>query len=100
MAHTEIQGNVIGQIWRAQEAAKEIVYFLVEGEENWFRIEYTGSLMLERANYMADKLRGLSKFGAGVEVGVNYDTLTVGEPPGQPTRTFNLVYYIQVPDTN
>ena len=41
MAHNEIEGNVIGEVWRAQETAKEISYFLVKGEENWFSIEYT-----------------------------------------------------------
>ena len=55
MAHNEIEGNVIGEVWREQETAKEISYFLVKGEENWFSIEYTGELMLERANYMADR---------------------------------------------
>jgi len=29
--HNEIQGDVIGEVWRAQEGAKEITYFLVRG---------------------------------------------------------------------
>ena len=56
MVHNEIQGDVIGEVWRAQEAAKEIVYFRTSGEDRWFRIEYTGALMLERAAFMAEKL--------------------------------------------
>jgi len=96
MAHNEIEGNVISEVWRAQEAAKEITYFIIQGQANWFRIEYTGDLMLERANYMATKLKAAAASGGGVEVGVDYDTLTVGEPPGLPMRTFNLVKYIQI----
>lgn len=96
MAHNEIQGNVIGEVWRGQETAKEITYFLVKGEKNWFRIEYTGALMLERANYMAEKLINAAQGGSSVEVGVDWDTLTVGEPPNLPLRTFNLVKYIQI----
>ena len=96
MAHNEIEGNVIGQIWRAQEAAKEITYFLVQGEQNWYRIEYTGDLMLERANYMAERLKAAAAGGGGIEVGVDWDELTVGEPPNLPMRTFNLVKYIQI----
>lgn len=96
MAHNEVQGNVIGDVWRAQEAAKEITYFLVQGESNWFRIEYTGELMLERANYLAEKLKLAAQGGSSIEVGVDYDTLTVGEPPNLPLRTFNLVKYIQI----
>ncbi len=96
MAHNEIQGDVIGEIWRAQEMAKEITYFLVKGEKNWFRIEYTGELMLERANYMAEKLKTAAQGSSSIEVGVDYDTLEVGEPPNLPLRTFNLVKYIQV----
>jgi len=46
--------------------------------------------MVERAEYMAEKLKN-----AGL-VGVDYDTLTVGEPPNLPLRTFNLVKYIQI----
>jgi hypothetical protein len=90
MAHNEFEGNVIGEVWRAQESGKEITYFLAQGEANWFRIEYSGDRMLDRANWMADRLKN-----AG-QVGVDYDTLTVGEPPNLPTRTFNLVKYIQV----
>ncbi len=96
MAHNEVQGDVIGEVWRAQEAAKEITYFLVKGEQNWFRIEYKGELMLERANYMAEKLKDAAQGGSSIEVGVDYDTLTVGEPPNLPLRTFNLVKYIQI----
>ena len=90
MAHNEYQGNQIGEIWRAQESGKEITYFMAQGEANWFRIEYSGDRMLDRANWMADRLQN-----AG-QVGVDYDTLTVGEPPNLPERTFNLVKYIQV----
>ncbi len=96
MAHNEIEGNVIGEVWRAQETAKEITYFLVKGEKNWFRIEYTGELMLERANYMADKLKAAAQGGSSIEVGVDWDALTVGEPPNLPMRHFNLVKYIQI----
>ena len=96
MAHNELEGNVIGEVWRAQEAAKEITYFTVQGQANWFRIEYMGDLMLARANYMADKLKAASAGGGGIEVGVDFDTLTVGEPPHLPLRTFNLVKYIQI----
>ena len=97
MAHNEIEGNVISEVWRAQETAKEITYFIIQGQKNWFRIEYTGDLMLERANYMADKLKAAAAAAAGgIEVGVDYDTLTVGEPPNLPLRTFNLVKYIQI----
>jgi len=96
MAHNEIEGNVIGEIWRAQETAKEITYFTIQKETNWFRIEYTGDLMLERANWMAQRLKQAAQAGTGIEVGVDYDTLTVGEPPRLPLRTFNLVKYIQV----
>ncbi len=96
MAHNEIQGDVIGEVWRAQEVAKEITYFLVKKEANWFRIEYTGDLMLERANYMAEKLKLAAQAGSSIEVGVDYDELTVGEPPNLPMRTFNLVKYIQI----
>jgi hypothetical protein len=96
MSHNEFEGNVIGEVWRAQESGKEITYFLAQGEPNWFRIEYAGELMLERANYMEEKLKAAAQGGAGVEVGVDYDTLTVGEPPNLPLRTFNLVKYIQI----
>ena len=48
MAHNELEGNVIGEVWRAQEAAKELVYFRVDGQPKWFRIEYTGDVMLDR----------------------------------------------------
>ncbi|MCH8097678.1 MAG: hypothetical protein IID53_11420 [Proteobacteria bacterium] len=96
MAHNEVQGNVIGEVWRAQETAKEITYFTVEREANWFRIEYSGELMLERANYMAEKLKAAAQGGSSIEVGVDYDELTVGEPPNLPLRTFNLVKYIQI----
>ena len=96
MVHNEIQGDVIGEVWRAQEAAKEIVYFRTSGEDRWFRIEYTGPLMLERAAFMAEKLKSAASMTAGVEVGIDYDVLTVGDPPHTPQTTFNLVSYIQV----
>ena len=96
MSHNELEGNVIAEVWRAQEVGKEITYFLVQGEANWFRIEYTGELMLERANYMAEKLKAAAQGGSSIEVGVDYDELTVGEPPNLPLRTFNLVKYIQI----
>ena len=96
MAHTELAGDVIGTVWRAQESAKELVYFQVQGEAKWFRVEYAGELMLERANFMADKLKVASQGGGGIEVGVDYDELTVGEPPHTPSTTFNLVKYIQI----
>src|SRR6266540_4640521 len=57
MAHNELEGNVIGEVWRAQETGKEMVYFIVEGQRRWFRIEYTGDQMLERAAFMAQKLK-------------------------------------------
>jgi hypothetical protein len=94
--HNELEGNVIGEVWRAQETAKEIVYFLVQGQPKFFRIEYTGDLMLARANYMAEKLKAAAAGGGGIEVGVDYDELTVGEPPHTPATTFNLVRYIQI----
>ncbi len=96
MAHNELEGNVIGEVWRAQEAAKEIVYFLVQGQARWFRIEYTGELMLARANYVSEKLKAAAASGGGIEVGVDYDEITVGEPPHTPLTTFNLVKYIQI----
>ncbi len=96
MAHNELEGNVIGEVWRAQEAAKELIYFRVSKQAKWFRIEYTGDLMLERANYMAEKLKAAASGGSGIEVGVDYDELTVGEPPHTPMTTFNLVRYIQI----
>lgn len=96
MSHNEVEGNVIGEIWRAQETAKEIAYFTVKGEDNWFRIEYTGEQMLERANYMAEKLKAAAQGGNSIEVGVDFDEIIVGEPPNLPQRTFNLVKYIQI----
>lgn len=96
MSHNELEGNVIGEVWRAQETAKELVYFRVQAEDKWFRIEYTGNEMLERADFMAQKLKAAASAGAGIEVGVDYDELTVGEPPHTPATTFNLVKYIQI----
>ncbi len=96
MSHNELEGNVIGEIWRAQEAAKELIYFTVAGQQKWFRIEYTGNQMLERADYMTQKLKAAAGSGGGIEVGVDYDELTVGEPPHTPATTFNLVKYIQI----
>lgn len=94
MAHNEIEGNVIGQVWRAQEHGKELTYFTVQGAPRWFRIEYTDDKMLERANFMAEQLKKAAGSGSGVEVGVDFDTLVVGDPPHQ--GTFNLVRYIQI----
>ncbi len=97
MAHNRIEGNVIGEIWRAQEAAKEIIYFTVQKQTNWFRIEYTGELMLARANYMADKLKAAATGGSGIEIGVDYDELIVSnQPPNSHLGKFNLVKYIQI----
>jgi hypothetical protein len=99
MVHNEFEGDVIGKIWRAQESDKEIVYFQVKNHHNWYRIEYTGELMLERANYMASKLKSLASrhgIGGDVEIGVDSDELTINEH--SHTRTFNLVRYIQVTD--
>lgn len=96
MAHNELEGNVIGEVWRAQETAKEIVFFRVQRQDRWFRIEYTGELMLERANFMAAKLKAAAAAGSGIEVGIDYDLLTVGEPPHTPLTSFNLVKYIQI----
>jgi hypothetical protein len=96
MAHNELEGNVIGEVWRAQERDKELVYFRVQGQSKWFRIEYTGSEMLERADYMVQKLKAAAGSGSGIEVGVDYDELIVGEPPYTPATTFNLVRYIQI----
>lgn len=94
MVHNELQGDVIGEVWRAQEGDKEIVYFKVEGVESWFRIEYTGDLMVERAQISIEKLKAVaSGSSTGVEVAVDFDELTVGEPPHR--TTFNLVRYIQ-----
>ena len=96
MAHNELEGNVIGEVWRAQERDKELVYFRVEGEPKWFRIEYTGPELLERADYMVQKLKAAAGSGGGIEVGIDSDELTVGEPPHTPATTFNLVRYIQI----
>jgi hypothetical protein len=97
MAHNKLEGNVIGEIWRGQEAAKEIIYFKVSNQVNWFRIEYTGDLMLVRANYMAEKLKLAASAGSGIEVGVDYDALAVSaQPPNTNVETFNLVKYIQI----
>jgi hypothetical protein len=96
MAHNEFEGNVIGEVWRAQETAKEMVYFLAQGEPKYFRIEYTGPEMLDRADFMAEKLKAAAGSGSGIEVGVDYDELTVGDPPHTPATEFNLVKYIQI----
>ena len=45
---------------------------------------------------MVDKLKTAAQGGNSIEVGVDYDTLTVGEPPDLALRTFNLVKYIQI----
>jgi hypothetical protein len=95
VAHNELEGNAIGEVWRAQEAAKELVYFRVAGESKWFRIEYTGPAMLERADYMAEKLKAAAAEGGGAGVGMDYEPVTVGEPPHTPASTYNLVTYIQ-----
>ena len=97
MAHNKLEGNVIGEIWRGQEAAKELIYFRVSNQPNWFRIEYESDLMLARANYMAEKLKLAAASGSGIEVGVDYDALTVSpQPPNTVVETFNLVKYIQI----
>ncbi len=96
MVHNDIQGDVIGEIWRGQQGDKEIVYFTVKAQKNWFRIEYTGDLMLDRANYMAEKLKQAAQEGSSVEVGVDYDVLTVQDDPNVPKTTFNLAKYIQI----
>lgn len=96
MPHNEFEGDVIGEVWRAQEADKEIVYFKVKDQANWFRIEYTGNLMLERANFMASKLKALTDVTKKeeIEVGVDFDELRINEY--SHPRIFNLVRYIQV----
>ena len=76
MAHNELEGNVIGEVWRAQESDKELVYFRVEGEPKWYRIEYTGPEMLERADYMVQKLKAAAGSGSGIEVGIDSDVQT------------------------
>ena len=97
MAHNRFDGNVIGEVWRAQESAKEVIYFRVEKQSKWFRIEYMGYKMLERANYMADKLKAAAATGSGTEIGVDYDELKVSnQPPNTHLETFNLVKYIQI----
>jgi hypothetical protein len=96
MAHNELEGNVIGEVWRAQEERRELIYFRVSGEVKWFRIEYTGDQMLERAAFMTNMLKAAAASGDGIAVGVDFDELTVGEPPHTPATTFNLVKYIQV----
>jgi hypothetical protein len=64
------------------------------GQSRWFRIEATGDKMLERANFMSEQLKKAAGSGSGVDVGVDFDTLTVGDPPHQ--GTFNLVRCIQI----
>jgi hypothetical protein len=95
MAHNEVEGDQIGEVWRAQERDQELVYFRVEGEQKWFRIEYTGPQLLERAHYMVEKLKAAAATGGAIEIGVDYDEVTIGEPPHTPATTFNLVKYIQ-----
>lgn len=97
MAHNRIEGNVTGEVWRAQEAAKELIYFKITKVQNWFRIEYTGDRMLDRANYMTDKLKAAASSGSGTEVGIDYDELKVSlQPPNTHQETFYLVKYIQI----
>lgn len=96
MPYKELEGNVIGEVWRGQEPAKEIIYFRVEGQEKWFRVEYLGDLMLERANYMSERLKTAAQAGGGIEVGLEFDELSVGDAPHSPATTFNLVSYIQI----
>jgi hypothetical protein len=94
--HNRIEANVTGEIWRAQEAAKEIVYFQLKGQTKFFRIEYTGDLMLERANFMAKTLKDTASGGIGNPVGVDFDDIVVSvQPPNTHTGNFNLVKYIQ-----
>ncbi|MCY7409639.1 MAG: hypothetical protein LH473_05145 [Chitinophagales bacterium] len=93
--HNRIEASATGQVWRAQEAAKEIVYFQLKEQKNYFRIEYTGELMLERANYMAGLLKTAT--ATGNVVGVDYDDLVVSvQPPNTHTGNFHLVKYIQI----
>ncbi len=95
--HNRIEGNVSGQVWRAQEASKEIIYFQISGQDNFFRIEYTGELMFERANFMATALTNIAAGGIGNPVGVDYDDLVVSvQPPNKHTGNFHLVKYIQI----
>lgn len=96
MPYKELEGNVIDEVWRGQEPSKELIYFRIEGVAKWFRLEYSGDLMLERANYMAEKLKAAAQSGSGIEVGVEYDELSVGDAPSSPATTFNLVSYIQI----
>ena len=89
MAHNDLAGNVIGEIWRGHDAATEQVFFLVQGNPNWFRIDYTGPLMVERANYITQRLKAAAAT-PGIDVGVDYDELTVNGV------LFHLVSFIEV----
>ena len=94
--HNRIEATVTGEVWRAQEASKEIVFFQMKGQANFFRIEYTGELMLDRANFMAAELKAIAAGGIGNPVGVDYDDLVVSvQPPNTHTGNFHLVKYIQ-----
>jgi hypothetical protein len=94
--HNRIEGNVSGEVWRAQEASKEIVYFQIKGQANFFRIEYTGDLMFERSTYTANALKAIAAGGVGNPVGVDFDDIVVSvQPPNTHTGNFHLVKYIQ-----
>ena len=94
--HNRIEATVTGEVWRAQEASKEIVFFQMKGQANFFRIEYTGELMLDRANFMAAELKAIAAGVIGNPVGVDYDDLVVSvQPPNTHTGNFHLVKYIQ-----
>jgi hypothetical protein len=92
MAHNEIEGNVIGEVWRAQEAAAEIIFFRVASDPLWFKLEYSGDRMLDRANYMADRLKIAASGGGGVEVGVDFEDIA----EGSPQATFHRVSFIEI----
>ena len=79
MAETSFAGVVPGSIWRGQETGKEILYCLGQGgRDGWVKIEYSGDLMLERANYMA----GLLSADGNPQIGIEYDELAEeGRPP-------------------
>ncbi len=87
MPYIELEGKDIGEVWRGQESDKELICFSIKN--HWLRVEYTGELMLERANYMAEKLKAAANLGNRLEVGVEYDA------PSFECGTYS-VSYIQV----